>query len=112
MTTAIATRVRNLSETLSLTQDDVGKLVNASPRAVSRWKTGESVPQRLTRQRLLELVYIGEQLSKVLRPEDANLWIFSRNELLDGDTPAERIERGDFKSVLSLIEALAEGVVT
>jgi hypothetical protein len=47
----------------------------------------------------------------VLRPEDANLWIFSPNELLDGDSPAERIERGDFKSVLAVIEALAEGVI-
>jgi hypothetical protein len=90
----------------------VGKLVQASPRAVSRWKTGESVPQKLTRKRLLELGYVGDQLSKVLRPEDANLWIFSRNELLGNDTPAERIERGDFESVLAVIEALAEGVVT
>jgi len=65
----------------------------------------------MTRQRLLELVYVGEQLSRVLRPEDANLWIFSRNPLLDGDTPAERIERGDFRAVLAVIEALAEGVV-
>ncbi len=89
----------------------MGKLLKASPRAVSRWRTGESVPQRMTRQRLLELVYIGEQLSKVLKPEDANLWIFSRNDLLGGDSPAQRIERGDFKSVLALIEALAEGVV-
>jgi len=100
-----------LSKTLALTQEDVGKLLKASPRAVSRWRTGESKPQKMTRQRLLELVYVGEQLSRVLRPEDANLWIFSRNPLLDGDTPAERIERGDFRAVLAVIEALAEGVV-
>ncbi len=65
----------------------------------------------MARRRLLELVYVSDQLSKVLRPDDANLWIFSRNSLLDGDTPAERIERGDFSSVLDVIEALAEGVV-
>lgn len=112
MSTAIATRVNSLSRTLALTQEDVGRLLNASPRAVSRWKAGESVPQKLTRQRLLELVYVGDQLAKVLRSEDANLWIFSPNELLDGDSPAERIERGDFKSVLAVIEALAEGVIT
>ena len=111
MTTAIAARVKSLSKTLALTQEDVGKLLNASPRAVSRWRAGESIPQKLTKQRLLELVYVGEQLGKVLRPEDANIWIFSRNELLDGDTPAERIERGDFPAVLAVIEALAEGVV-
>ena len=112
MNSAIADRVKNLSNTLALTQEDVGKLVKASPRAVSRWKAGESVPKKLTRQRLLELVYVGDQLTKVLRSEDANLWIFSPNELLDGDSPAERIERRDFRAVLSVIEALAEGVVT
>ena len=111
MTTAIASRVRSLSRTLALTQEDMGRLLKASPRAVNRWRTGESVPQKLTKQRLLELVYIGEQLAKVLKPDDANLWIFSRNDLLDGDTPAERIERGDFRSVLAVIEALSEGVV-
>ena len=111
MTTAIATRVESLSRALDLTHEDVAKLVGASPKTVGRWRAGESVPQKLTKQRLLELVYIGEQLSKVLRPEDANLWIFSRNELLDGDTPAERIEQGDFAAVLAVIEALAEGVV-
>jgi hypothetical protein len=40
------------------------------------------------------------------------LWIFSPNQLLSGDTPAERITTGDFKTVLALIDALAEGVVT
>lgn len=112
MTSAIAARVNALSRTLSLTHDEVGKLLNASPRAVSRWRKGESVPQKLTKQRLLELVYVGEQLSKVLRTEDANLWIFSPNELLGGDTPAQRLEQGDFRSVLAVIDALAEGVVT
>ena len=112
MTNAISVRLEALSINLDLTHQDVGKLLNASPRAVSRWRSGESLPQRMTKQRLLELVYVGEQLAKVLRSDDANLWIFSRNELLEGDSPAKRIEGGDFESVLALIEALAEGVVT
>jgi transcriptional regulator with XRE-family HTH domain len=111
LTTAIATKVDFLSKALSLTQDDVGRLLNASPRAVSRWRAGESKPHRSTRQRLFELVYVGERLSKLLKPEYANAWIFSPNRLLDGDTPAQRIERGDFESVLGLIEALEEGIV-
>jgi len=74
--------------------------------------SGEAAPQRDKKQRLLELVYIGEQLNKVVRAEDANLWIFSPNELLGGDSPADRIKQGDFRRVLALIDALAEGIAT
>lgn len=111
MAAGIASRVDFVAEMLSLTQDDVSRLVRVSPRAVSRWRSGESMPHRPARERLLELAYIGRQLAKVLRPDDANLWLFSRNELLDNDSPAERIRAGDFKSVIALIEALADGVV-
>ena len=111
MATAIAEKVKYLNQTLRLTQHDVGQILNSSSRTVARWSSGEASPQRLTKQRLLELVYVGEQLSKVLKPEDANLWIFSPNPLLKGDSPAERIARGDFKTVLALIEALADGIV-
>jgi transcriptional regulator with XRE-family HTH domain len=111
LTTAIANRVHAVSKRLSLSQDELADLVGASPRAVSRWSSGETSPQRMTKQRLLELVYVGDQLAKVLQPEDANLWIFSRNQLLHGESPAERIREGDFQSVLALIDALADGVV-
>lgn len=47
----------------------------------------------------------------MLDSEHANLWILSPNRLLDGDTPASRIQNGNFKSVAALIEALADGVV-
>jgi transcriptional regulator with XRE-family HTH domain len=109
---AIAERVDFLAKSMALTKQDVARIVGSSPREVSRWSAGEASPQRMTKQRLLELAFIGEQLSSVLAREDANLWIFSPNQLLSGDTPAERITTGDFKTVLALIDALAEGVVT
>jgi hypothetical protein len=109
--TAIAIRVRKLASEMALTHDDVGRLVHASPRAVSRWTAGETVPHKGTRKRLLDLGYVADQLSRVMQPQDANLWLFSRNPLLDGDTPAQRIETGDVDAVIALIEALADGVV-
>lgn len=111
MVTALATKVASASSTMSLTQEELGRLLKASPRAVSRWRSGESAPQKAKRQRVLDLAYVGEQLARVLQPDDANVWLFSRNPLLDGDTPAARIERGDFDAVLGVIEALTEGVV-
>ena len=79
---------------------------------MSRWVSGDAEPQRLNRQRLLELAYVAEELRSVLIADDANLWIMSPNRYLSGDSPAQRIGTGDFKAVgVALIEALADGVV-
>ncbi|MGH2633473.1 MAG: antitoxin Xre-like helix-turn-helix domain-containing protein [Tepidiformaceae bacterium] len=111
MGSALASKVRDISQRLQLSQEDMGSIVGTSARTIARWSAGEAEPQRSARDRLTELVFVGEQVSRVLNPEAANWWIFSPNELLGADTPAERIRAGDFRSVLALIEALADGVV-
>ncbi len=109
---AIAVKVRDLNTRAHLTQDDVGRIVGTSGRTVARWLTG-ATPHRTARERLLELSYVAEQLIEVLglSPEDANLWIFSPNRYLNGDKPADRITEGDYRKVLDLIDALADGIV-
>lgn len=109
--TPFVQRVSSIADRLQLTQEDVGSIVGASGRTVNRWHTGDAVPQRTAKQRLIHLAYVAEALAEVLRPEDANLWIFAPNRLLDHDSPADRIKNGDYRSVLRLIDALAEGVV-
>jgi transcriptional regulator with XRE-family HTH domain len=111
--TAIASKVTQLSERAHLTQEDVGRIVGTSGRTVGRWARGDVNPQPTARERLLELAYVAEQLVEVLglSPDDANIWIFSPNRLLDGDKPSERIHTGDYRSVLALIDALADGIV-
>lgn len=108
----VSDRVGTIAERLSLSQEDIGEIVGASGRTVNRWHTGDAVPQRLTKQRLIQLAYVAEALATVMRPEDANLWIFQPNRLLNHDSPADRIHEGDYRSVLRLIDALAEGIVT
>jgi transcriptional regulator with XRE-family HTH domain len=109
---SIALKVRDLSERAHLSQEDVGRIVGASGRTVARWAAGVT-PHRSARERLLELSYVADQLIEVLglSPDDANLWIFSPNRLLKGDKPADRIADGDYRSVLGLIDALADGIV-
>lgn len=108
---ALAHKVTALISTLHLTQDEIGTIVDASPRSVARWSRGDVVPQRLNKQRLIELAYVAEAVAHVMPPEMANLWIFTPNRLLAHDTPADRIRAGDYKSVLDVIEAVADGVV-
>lgn len=109
---AISSRVRQLEGTAELTHQNVAAIVGTTARTVSRWGTGQSIPQREARQRLLELAYVVEELAKVIEPGERNLWLFSPNRLLNHDTPTERISSGDYRSVIALIEALADGIVT
>lgn len=107
---ALAAKVAQTTERLGITQDELARITGVTPRSVARYLSGQVVPQPLTKQRLLELAYVAEQISEVLKPEDVSLWLTSPNRLLDHDSPAERIKGGDFRSVLALIEALADGI--
>ncbi len=111
MSAALASKLEVIRESTGLSHDEIGDIVEASGRSVGRWVAGAAEPQKLSRQRLLELAYVAEEVRAVLRSEDANLWILGPNRLLNGDSPAERINQGDFRSVVGLIEALADGIV-
>lgn len=111
-TGALARKVAELTASAALSYEDIGRIVDASARSVGRWQSGDVVPQRLNKQRLIELAYVAQALQEVLEAQDANLWMFSPNRALQHDTPADRIRAGDYKVVLDLIEAIADGVVT
>jgi uncharacterized protein (DUF2384 family) len=108
---ALAHKVTDIIDGLGLTQEEVGGIVDASARSVARWSMGEVVPQRLNKQRLLELAYVAQAVTEILPAEDANLWMFTPNRLLNHNSPADSIHAGEYRSVLNLIEAIAEGVV-
>lgn len=111
MAEALAAKVARTTERLGITQEELARITGTSQRSVARYLAGQVAPQALTKQRLLELAYVAEQISEVLKPEDANLWLHSPNKLLDHDSPARRIQAGDYRTVLALIEALADGIV-
>lgn len=110
MPAGIVERVRILLDSAQLTQGDIGRVVGTSARTVARWDRGSCTPQTAARQRLLELVYVVEQATTVIQPSDFSLWLFAPNRLLDHDSPADRIAHGDYRSVIALVDALAEGV--
>jgi len=107
---ALAHQVTDLIATLGLTQDEIGSIVDASGRSVARWSRGEVVPQKLNKQRLIELAYVAELVTEVLPADRVNLWMMAPNRLLQHDSPADRIRAGGYRDVLGLIEAIADGV--
>ena len=62
---SLATKVSTIIDNLGLTQEEVGQIVDASARSIARWSAGEVVPQRLNKQRLLELAYVADAVTEV-----------------------------------------------
>ncbi|PPF91341.1 hypothetical protein C5C03_00530 [Clavibacter michiganensis] len=110
-TDVLATKVSTIIDKLGLSQAEVGGIVDASARSIARWSSGEVTPQRLNKQRLLELAYVAEAVTEIMPRDHANVWMMAPNRLLEHSSPAELIHQGRYKDVLGLIEALAEGVV-
>lgn len=107
----LASKVSSIIDSLGLSQEEVGDIIDASPRTISRWIRGTVAPQRLNKQRLIELAYVAEAVTEILPRDHANIWMLSPNRLLDHDSPADRVHTGKYKDVLDLIEGLAEGIV-
>ena len=89
---------------------DVANLLGLRPETVSRWNQGRAFPHPDTEKTLLELEYVIDQLSDFYEPQEARLWLFSRQRLLDGEIPAELIQQGRTQEVLSMISQLRDGV--
>jgi len=106
---AIARKLLAIEEKGAMRSVDVANLLGTRPETVSRWNKGKAFPRPETERLLLELEYIVDQLSDFYEPKDARLWVFSRQKLLDGVTPAELIQRGETERVIAVVNQLRDG---
>lgn len=110
MTNAVARKLESLREKGAMRHTDVANILGTRPETVSRWNQGRAYPHGNTEKTLLELEYIIDQLSDFYEPAEARLWIFSRQKLLSGASPAELINAGRIDEVLRLVNQLRDSV--
>ncbi len=89
---------------------DVANVLSVRPETVSRWNQGKAFPHPQTEKHLMELAFIVEQLSDFYEPNEARLWILSRQRTLGGQIPAEMIQEGKVDDILVAINQLRDGV--
>lgn len=106
----LAERLQEAFGKSSLEPSEVGRVVGASGRTVSRWLNDQAEPRRDARERLLELIAVVDRLSKTLRPQAAHDWLFTPNPALDHQKPADLLKEGEYREVLGAVDALGEGV--
>ena len=110
MVSIYADRLERIKASVGLSREDVARVVGANSRTVARWASGANMPRGVTRQRLLELAAVSQQLAKVMTPDSASAWLYEPNPLLNNNRPVDLVAQGRFQEVLDLIDAIGEGV--
>jgi hypothetical protein len=106
----IARKLNSILEKGALRSVDVANVIDVREETVSRWKQGKAFPQREKEKLLLELEWIVEQLSDFYSPQEARMWLFSRQKILNGSVPAELIQSGRTEEVVQVIGELRDEV--
>lgn len=106
---AIAPRLQKITSKGGLHLKEIARVLRTRPETVSRWNAGKAFPHPSTERNLLELEWLVEQLADPYEPQEARLWLLSRQKLLDGRVPAELIEEGDLEPVLDVVRRMRDG---
>jgi len=93
----------------ALSLAEIGQITGVGDRAVQNWARGSSRPEAGSRDRLLELKYVIEQLSDVYTDEGIEIWLHGHQRTLGGRRPLELLQQGEFQTVLTAVENLAGG---
>ncbi len=107
---AIAKKLQSISEKGGLFLVDIANVLGTRPETVSRWNQGRAFPHANTERLLLELEWIVDQLADFYSPKEARMWLFSRQKLFDGKSPADLISDGKTEQVLDAIRQLRDSV--
>ena len=110
MSNAVARKLDSIRVKGGLKNIDVANVLGLRPEQVSRWNQGKAFPQPEKERTLLELEYIIDELSDFYDPQEARLWLFSRQKLLGGQIPAELIQKGQIEEVRGVIAQLRDSV--
>ncbi len=106
----IARKLESLQNKGSIKSVDVANVLQIRPETVSRWNQGKAFPQPEAERAVLELEYVVDQLADLYEPDEARLWLFARQKLLNGEIPAELIRQRRTDEVIKIIRQLLEGV--
>jgi hypothetical protein len=106
----IARKLDVLQEKGAMRSVDVANLLGTRPETVSRWNQGKAFPRSDAQRTLLDLEYIVEQLADFYEPQEARLWLYSRQKLLNGAIPADLIREGKAQDVITVINQLRDSV--
>jgi transcriptional regulator with XRE-family HTH domain len=106
----IARKLGTLQQKGAMKASDVAEALGIRPETVSRWNQGKAFPQPDAERALLDLEYVVDRLGDLYRPDEARMWLLSRQRLLGDARPVDLIKEGRTDEVLQMLRQLLEGV--
>lgn len=110
MQTALISIFDDLKSHGGLKGSDVANITGVSPATVSRWTSGKAAPHPKTQILISDLRYVVDRLADFYTPEEARLWLYSKNPMLDERRPIDLIFDNQADEVLTAIEQLDQSV--
>jgi hypothetical protein len=107
MQTAVAKIIDDLRQSGALSGVDVANVTDVSKATVSRWSMGKADPHPRAQLVLSDLRYVVMRLSEFYSPEETRVWLYARNDLLNGHRAIDLIHNAKTEEVLVAIERLA-----
>jgi transcriptional regulator with XRE-family HTH domain len=95
---------------LGLTPAELAGALGVSPRTVSRWRTGETLPQRAARAKLAEVAELNYRLHETFEDEAVEVWLRAPNRYLSNISPAEMLRLGRLDRVEAALEVIDSGI--
>lgn len=90
-----------------ISQQELGDVVGASVRSIQNWASGHAAPRGGSREKLLDVQYLVEELRNVYTDEGIEIWLRARNRNLGGTRPIDLLTAGDVDAVLDEARRLA-----
>ena len=103
---AVVKTIGDLRDRGRLSGVDVANIARVSKATMSRWSKGTAAPHPKTQLVLSDLRYVVDRLADFYSADEIRLWLFSRNDLLDGEKAIELIHEDRTDEVLQAIEKL------
>ena len=103
---AVIKTIVDLRDRGQLSGVDVANIAKVSKATVSRWSNGSAAPHPRTQLILSDLRYVVDRLAEFYTAEETRLWLYARNDLLEGKTAIELIHDDRTDEVLRAIEKL------
>ena len=90
-------------------QSGVAGILGVDRSSVTRWISGEDVPDRENAEKIVGLRYVITRLSKFLEPEAIHDWLQGINAHLRNQRPIDLLRNGRMTEVMSAIEQAEAG---
>lgn len=105
-------RLGEVMQEAAIDASGVARILSKDKKTVNRWLTRRAAPRWDVKETVLALNVVLDRLSNVVEPGSAEEWLFTPNVALENRRPVDLIRRGDYTTVLNLIDAVGEGVFT